>query len=75
MGTQNTAKLKSHAHEYVKQYMVYDGSNRMTDLYTAYIDAADGESCMRTQYEFDGSSARIVKRKESNSTWDSSWEI
>jgi hypothetical protein len=70
-----TSRLKTTAYELVKQYLVYDGSGRCTDVYTVQTDAADDTPCTRTQYEYDGVSSRVLKRKESNSTWDSSWDI
>jgi len=75
MATTKTEQLKTHAHELVKQYFVYDISLRCTDMYTASYDAANGAPCLRTQYSYDGSSSRIVKRKETNSTWDSTWDM
>lgn len=75
MATTNTEQLKSHAKEYVKQYIAYDVNNRPEYVYTAYIETADGGPCSVTQYTYDGLSSRIVKRKESSTTWDSSWDI
>jgi len=70
-----TALLKTHAKEMVKEYIAYDGSNRMEYLYTAIANASDGDPCLRTQYAYDGVSTRIVKRQETESTWNSSWDI
>lgn len=70
-----TAQLKAHAGEMIKQYYAYDGSNRLEYVYTAHINTGDGEPCERTQYTYDGGTTRIVKRAETNSTWDSSWDI
>ena len=75
MATTKTEQLKSHAHELVKQYFEYDVSLRCTAMYTAGSDQVDGGPCMKTEYEYDGSSSRIAKRKESNSTWDDTWDI
>jgi len=75
MATVNTEHLISHAHELVKQYFVYDGSLRCTHMYTAYTDAIDGAPCQVTEYEYDGSSSRIIKRKEYTDSWDDTWDI
>jgi len=70
-----TELLKSHENELVKQYIAYDGSNRSEYVYTAVDTAAHGDSCLVTQYEYDGTSTRIVKRLEYYGTWDSSYDI
>ena len=75
MGNTSKRKLKAHAHEGVKQYITYDGSNRMEYVYVADANAVDGDECMVTQYTYDGGSSRIQKMKESITTWDSSWDI
>jgi hypothetical protein len=70
-----TRFLKTQFKEAVKQYLVYDGFFRMTDVYAAPVDAVHGDECLRTQYAYDGGSVRIQKTKESIATWDSAWEI
>lgn len=65
----------SHQKEAVKQYIAYDGSSRMEYNYVALADAAHGEPCMVTQYVYDGASARVIKTKESLSTWNSAWDV
>ena len=67
--------LKSHANELVKQYLAYDGSNRMEYVYTAYPTAIHGDPCVRTQYVYNGASTRITKMAETQGTWDSSYDI
>lgn len=64
-----------HAKEAVKMYIVYDGSNRMVETYTAIYDAVDGQQCLKTEYAYDGASTRITKMQESLSNWDESWDI
>jgi hypothetical protein len=61
--------------EGVKTYSVYDGSARLISYYVAIEQAKHGEQCMLTQYTYDGASARILKSKETLTTWDSSWDI
>lgn len=67
--------VKTHIAEAIKQRFVYDGSDRMTDVYSASTDAKHGEACSHTQYEYVGTSGRVEKMKETMSTWDSSWDI
>jgi hypothetical protein len=74
-GEDRTSRLKTTAYELVKQYVSYDGSDRTEYVYTAHTDAVHGTPCTVTQYEYVGASARVLKRKESNATWDSSWDI
>lgn len=61
--------LKPHQNEAVKMYIVYDGSNRMIETYTAVTDAQDGDQCMKTVYTYAGASNRIIKMKESLDVW------
>lgn len=73
--TTTTELLKSHEKELVKQYIAYDASQRVEYIYTAVKDAPNGAACMVTQYVYDGTSTRILKRKEYYGTWDSSYDI
>lgn len=59
----------------IKYHCSYDAYNRLSITYEAVTDAENGEVCLRTRYEYDGTSSRIVNMKEDNSTWDSSWDI
>ena len=72
--SQTTAQLKSGFHELIKQYYVYDGLGRLAYLYEATVATGDGEPCLLTNYSYDGTTTRIQKIKEENSTWDSSWD-
>ena len=73
--TTKTELLKSQDKELVKQYIVYDGSSRPESVYTAVSTAITGTPCTLTTYAYDGISTRITKRRESYSSWDSSWDI
>lgn len=75
MATNESGYIKTHAHELIKTYITYDGSSRMEYVYEARANALNGEPCMRTQYSYDGVSTRIVKMKETASTWSSSYDI
>ncbi len=70
-----TDLVKSHLAEAVKQYIVYDGSGRMIEVYSARTDAIDAESCGKTEYVYDGATTRVIKMKESLSAWDSTWDV
>lgn len=67
--------ISSHIKEAVKAHYEYDGSNRLEYAYTAYPNAAHGEKCLATQYQYDGASDRVSGSKEYLSTWDSSWDF
>lgn len=67
--------IKPHAHEAVKQYIEYDGFNRMSAVYVASAYAEDGDAAMKTEYVYVADSSRVVKMKESLTTWDSAWDI
>ncbi len=73
--TDRTSHLKTALHERTKNYVVYDGSGRMTDNYEVHADAADGTPCLRTQYSYDGVTSNIVKRLETTSTWQAAWDM
>lgn len=70
-----TGHLKTGRDELLKQFFVYDGSNRVTDIYEAHADANHGQPCLRTRYTYDGTSNRVLKMKEVDATWDSSYEL
>lgn len=70
-----TDLVKVHGSEAVKQYITYDGSNRMEFVYTATAEAGHGDRCGVTQYAYDAASTRVVKMKESLGVWDSSWDV
>lgn len=74
--TQNVSGyVKTHSLENIKQYLTYDGSSRMEYVYEARANAAHGDPCLKTQYAYDGVSTRIIKMKETEATWDSSYDI
>jgi hypothetical protein len=67
--------LRTVQFEAMKLYRVYDGSNRLQYQYDAPTWTANGDTCMRTEYVYDGSSSRIQKMEETLQSWDSSWDI
>jgi hypothetical protein len=70
-----TELLKSQEKELVKQYISYDGSDRVEFIYTATRFAVTGTPCTVTQYVYSGVTTRVIKRLESYSTWDASYDI
>jgi hypothetical protein len=74
--SKNSMTLKTQAAELTKQYLVYDAQGRVTDVYTAYTDAKNGQPCSLVQYTYvNATSSRVEKMKESVAVWDSSWDI
>ena len=70
-----TDLLKSLTKELLKEYVTYDGQSRKEFVYQAGVDADDGDQCLATQFVYDSTSLRIVKRKEFYTTWQSAWDI
>lgn len=67
--------IPSESREATKTYSVYDGSGRLTAYYITTIETLDGEDCLKTEYEYDGDTHRVVKTKESRASWDETWDI
>ncbi len=61
--------------EALKEFRVYDANNRIDRIYQAPTSARHGDSCLMTQWGYNGETKQILKRKESVTTWDSSWDI
>lgn len=75
MAASKTDQLKTHAHELVKQYIEYDGQNRVSKVYTAATFADDGAPCEVTEYIYISPTSTLLKaRKEGLSEWDSAWD-
>jgi hypothetical protein len=67
--------LTTGANEYIKSYIEYDGSARMVAVYEARANAADGDPCLKTEYQYDGATTRIQKMHESEDEWDATWDV
>lgn len=67
--------ISSHHREAVKQWIVYDGLNRMVTVFIALTDAPHGAKCGRTDYAYVGNSTRIQASKESIDTWNQAWDF
>lgn len=61
--------------EYIKEFYVYDGSDRLISLYQARNNANDGEPALLTEYTYVGATAVIEKMRESQSTWSAAYDI
>jgi hypothetical protein len=73
--TTKTELLKTHAHELVKQYIEYDGQNRVSKVYTTHSSAIDGAPCEVTEYIYTSPTSTLLKaRKEGHDEWDSAWD-
>jgi hypothetical protein len=66
--------IKSQIRDAVKEYTVYDGSNRISATYTAGTGTPDGGPCLKTTYTYWLTSNRIKLRVESVSAWQLAWE-
>lgn len=75
MAQNKSGYVKTHSLENIKQYIAYDGSNRMEYVYEARANAADGEPCLLTQYVYSGNTGRIIKMKETESVWSSAYDV
>lgn len=68
--------LTTQKNEFIKQYCEYDLADRLEFLYTAPASARHGDPCTLTTYEYvNPTTGRISKRRESQASWDSSWDI
>ena len=67
--------IKSQFHVGTKMYITYDGSSRMSTVYTAHANAVDGEGCLLTTYTYVGASTRIEKMRETVDSWAAAYDI
>ena len=74
--------LKSQAEDLIKQHLVYDGSGRVTDIYTTSAIApaagSDGAPCTHVQYQYSavsGQTTLVTGMKESIASWNASWDF
>lgn len=61
--------------EAMKEYYVYDGSNRVIEQYQAPTDTPEGGACLRTDYTYVGGTTNREKMKETIVPWQTIWEI
>lgn len=61
--------------EAIKIYRVYDGSGRCTESYEAPAHAIEGGPCLKTVYVYDGATTRVLKMRETFTSWQAAWDI
>ena len=70
-----TALLKSHSNEQVKQHIVYDTVPRPKFVFTAYVDAKEGDPCMCDEYLYKNlTETDIIGRQERVYKWKAAWD-
>ena len=70
-----TALLKSHGNEQVKQHIVYDAQVRPKFIFTAYVDAVDGDPCMCDEFIYkNATETDIISRQERIYQWKAAWD-
>ena len=71
-----SAQLKTHAAEYTKTYVEYDGNGRPILAVIARHDAPAGEVAVATQYTYpDPNTTRVVFQLEFEVLWDAAWDL
>ena len=66
-----TSQLLSNLKGLVKQYVIYDAQLRLIASYTAPINSASGDPCVRTRYGFRSPTSNdVLVRREDNAFWD-----
>lgn len=75
MAGNQTRALTTSRSEYTKSFLVYDSAGRLEYVYEAAADAVDGKPCLLTQYGYVTGTTRIEKRRESESTWSSVYDL
>lgn len=67
--------FKSQKDEQVKQHIVYDAQDRPVLVFTAYIEAEDGDPCSATEYVYrNATSTQVVDRQERVYAWKAAWD-
>lgn len=74
-GENTTSRITTLKNEVMKTFAVYDGSDRLIELYEAVTTAEDGDPCLKTEYAYIAASTRVEKTKESYDVWLAIWEI
>jgi predicted lipase len=61
--------------EMKKEHYVYDGSSRVTHIFQAKRDAANGSPCLVTKYAYIGATFNVSDSREYQGTWDATWDV
>lgn len=75
MESKLTELITSLRFELKKEFLVYDLQDRVIDIYQAHINASNGTPCLRTTYEYVGTSTRVEKMKETADVWSAAYDI
>lgn len=74
--TSQSSEIKKGNQELAKQFLVYDVSDRVTQVYTAGAGTRDGGDCELTEYTYRSpASTQIEKRRESIGTWLAAYDM
>jgi hypothetical protein len=67
--------LSSHSKELSKQYVIFDGQNRVSKVYSAVRKAQDGDACIVTEYIYrDPTTTQMLARKEAPGVWSAAYD-
>ena len=69
-----TSQIKTSLNGYTKQKQALDSSSRLEYLYTAGVQARNGDPCLVTRYSYIGSTSYVDYTKEYEGVWLSVWE-
>lgn len=75
MAGSTTELLKTLSNEYLKRFIVRDGQSRTSEVYEARVDAADGDTCLKTTYVYFVGEAVVQKMKEEPANWSAVYDI
>ena len=67
--------LKAHLQEQTKQHIVRDAQARPQFIFTAYIEAGEGDPCICTEYVYYNATETDIKnRQERVYEWKAAWD-
>lgn len=73
--TTKTELLKAQLQEQTKQFITRDPQGRVKYIFTAYVEAGEGDPCMCTEYVyFNPTETDIKARQERVYSWKSAWD-
>lgn len=73
--TTPTELLRSHQNGQTKTHVVLDGTDRPTLVFTAVVDAKEGDPCMCTEYVYKNATSVIaINQQERVYKWKAIWD-
>jgi len=73
--TTSTELLRAHQNGQTKTHVVLDANDRPNFVFTAVVDAKEGDPCMCTEYIYKNSTSVIsINQQERVYTWKSAWD-